>query len=182
MAFIGQGAWTIGTESGCQTGIVSQTVTGIPVTATQIRFNYYNISSTGSSYFYFRLGTSSGEVSSGYKAHSGYHYFANTDSTSSYFTDRIGLTSTNWDAASYKWTGYVDVVKLNDDGTTQIWGIEMYTNDQDANYGSSNRIQYFGRGFCTLASNAHLDRVSIHSDGTNYGQFDSGRMRVDYLV
>ena len=41
MAFIGQGAWTIGTESSCQTGIVSQSVTGIPVTATQIRFNYY---------------------------------------------------------------------------------------------------------------------------------------------
>tara|TARA_B100000927_G_scaffold174604_1_gene140707 strand:- start:974 stop:1510 length:537 start_codon:yes stop_codon:yes gene_type:complete len=178
MPFYGQGAWTRGTDQTFPTNVSNQTITGIPSTASRFRIKFFDISSSGAGYVYMRVGHSGGMITSNYYGNSNYHYYSNTDSTGSAFNDRIGLSSSNWDAANYTWCGFIEFEKIKTSGSSNIWLFNNSVFETSGGYWSSHRIMYEGRGFAPLGSNT-LDRIAVYITS---GNFDNGTYILDYLV
>ena len=179
MAFIGQGAWTKGTEANFPTNVSGQVITGIPSTATKVRIKFYGMRTSGNGVFYLRVGHSGGIEANGvYKGNSNYHYYSATDSTGSSMNDRIGISATNWDSSSYIWNGFIELEKIKSTSSNKNW---MYNNsvfESNGGYWSSHRIMYEGRGIVPLGSN-NLDRVAMYATSGNFSQ---GSYILDYLV
>ena len=177
MAFIGQGAWQIGSFTTLPTNVSGYNMTGIPSTATKVRLTFHNLSLSGDGYCYVRAGHSGGTVTSGYEAVSAYHYFANTDSTGTAFTDRFGISASNWDSQNWQWHGYINAEKIRDDGSAEEWMLTSEVHEDNGNHYSDNRIMHFGRCIVDIGNN-NLDRLVLY--GTS-GNFDSGIVRLDYV-
>tara|TARA_R100000152_G_scaffold11385_1_gene4803 strand:- start:459 stop:995 length:537 start_codon:yes stop_codon:yes gene_type:complete len=177
MAFIGQGAWQKGSFTTLPTNVSGYTLSGIPSTSTKVRLTFHNLSSSGDGYFYFRVGNSSATLSSGYKAVSSYHYFSNTDSTGTAFTDRFALSSSNWDSQNWQWHGYLDAEKIRNDGTAEEWMLTSEVHEDNGTHWTDNRILHFGRCLVDIG-NTDLDRLVLY---VSSGNFDSGIVRLDYV-
>tara|TARA_R100001443_G_scaffold24349_2_gene36699 strand:- start:1272 stop:1811 length:540 start_codon:yes stop_codon:yes gene_type:complete len=179
MAFIGQGAWTKGTEGNFPTNTSGHVISGIPSTATKVRIKFDDMKTSGNGYFYLRVGHSGGiEANQVYKGNSNYHYYGNSDSTGSALDDRIGISTTNWDHTQYIWHGFIELEKIKSTSSSKKW---MYNNsvfESNGGYWSSHRIMYEGRGFVPLGSN-DLDRVVMYATAGNFSQ---GSYILDYLV
>ena len=131
---------------------------------------------SGNGYFYYRVGHSGGSThqTNNYHGLTAYHYYDVTDSTKSTFTDRFGLTTTNFDYANNKYWGFVVLDRIAYTGSDHYWYARGHVKHE---YGGSvdTRMIIHSHGFVKTGSNA-VDKISLYCSSGNY---DGGYIRFD---
>ena len=159
--------WTTGSAVSAS-GESDLDVTGIPSTAVMVVVHFIGISTASSSTIYFRVGTSSGLITTGdkYDYASGYLFHDGSDG-SDQNDEKIRLFRADSAAASVR-NGNIMLCKAGDD----FWTFQH-------NGGHEGNGSGFGASAGSIEVGGDLDRIRLIC---NSGNFDAGSMYVSYLA
>ena len=170
-------------------GFSDKVLTGIPANAKIVRLLFQNLYSTGSGRPMFRVGhaASGGTlITSGYKGYSGYYYenrtsFAPNNEVNQTF---IPVVHSAWNHSSYRWNGYLDLVRVYADSSnqSQLWTSVIVLRENATSYWSSHQVFFYNRNQIYMGDNISLDRISIDANGSGSGETLVGNVNLQYFT